>query len=66
MMSYRFIGHLNKDETTLGYFQEDGATVHTARVFMALLRCVFKDRRQDVPLRISWSVDFVHSSETTC
>jgi hypothetical protein len=41
---FPFIGYLNKDEIARVYFQEDGATAHTAHVSMTLLRDVFGDR----------------------
>jgi hypothetical protein len=43
-MLYPFIGFLNEDGIARGYSQEDGATAHTARVSMALLRDVFGNR----------------------
>jgi hypothetical protein len=39
-----FIEHLNEDEIARDCFQQDGATAHTARVSMTLLRDVFGDR----------------------
>jgi hypothetical protein len=44
MILYPFIGHLNEDEIARGCFQQDGATAHTARVSMTLLRDVFGDK----------------------
>lgn len=41
---YPFIGELELSEILNGYFQQDGATAHTARVSMALLADVFGDR----------------------
>jgi hypothetical protein len=43
VIHYPFIGHLNEDEIFCGYFQQDGATAHTARVSVTLLRNVFGD-----------------------
>jgi hypothetical protein len=39
-----FIWYLNEDEIAHGYFQQDGANAHAARVSMTLLRDVFGDR----------------------
>jgi hypothetical protein len=41
---YPIIGQLIEDEIARFHFQQDSATVHTARVSMALLRDVFSDR----------------------
>jgi hypothetical protein len=35
---------LNEDEIDKAYFQQDGATAHTARMSMTLLDDVFADR----------------------
>jgi hypothetical protein len=44
LILYTFIGHLNEDDIAGGWFQQDGATAHTARVSMALLRFLFGER----------------------
>jgi hypothetical protein len=41
---YPFIGHLNEEVMASGHFQQDGASAHTARVSMTLLRDLFGDR----------------------
>ena len=41
---YSFIAQLNEDEIVKAYFQQDGATAHTAHMSMALLDDVFEDR----------------------
>jgi hypothetical protein len=46
LILYPFIGYLNKDENAHSHFQQDGATVHTDRVFMTLLCDVFRDRKK--------------------
>jgi hypothetical protein len=38
---YDFIGLLDEDETTYSWFQQDGATVHTANSSMKLLNDIF-------------------------
>jgi hypothetical protein len=40
---YHFIVQLKKDEIDKAYFQQDGATAHTARMSMTLLDDVFAD-----------------------
>jgi hypothetical protein len=40
---YSFIAQLKEDEIDMAYFQQDGATAHTARMSMALLDDVFAD-----------------------
>ena len=39
-----FIAQLQEDEINKAYFQQDGATAHTAHMSMALLDNVFEDR----------------------
>jgi hypothetical protein len=41
---YAFIGYSHEDEIARGYFQQSGATTHTARVSLTLLRDMFADR----------------------
>jgi hypothetical protein len=41
---YPFIAQLKGDEIDKAYFQQDGATAHTAHMFMALLDDVFANR----------------------
>jgi hypothetical protein len=41
---YPFVGRLNEDEIARHRFQQDGATAHTARVSMTLLRHTFGGR----------------------
>jgi hypothetical protein len=41
---YPFIAQLKEDETDKAYFQQDGATAHTAHMSMALLDNVFAER----------------------
>jgi hypothetical protein len=41
---YPFIGQLEEDEVDKAYFQQDGATAHTAHMSMALLDDVFAER----------------------
>jgi hypothetical protein len=41
---YPFIVQLKDDEIDKAYFQQDGATAHTAHMSMALLDDVFEDR----------------------
>jgi hypothetical protein len=50
-----FIGHLNEDEIAHGYFQQDSATAHTARVSMTLLHDVFGDRIISKDIWPPWS-----------
>jgi hypothetical protein len=41
---YPFIAQLKEDEIDKAFFQQDGATAHTAPMSMALLDDVFEDR----------------------
>jgi hypothetical protein len=56
---YPFNGHLN-DETARGFFLRDGATVHTARVCMTLLRHVFGNKiiSKDITVARFYTADF--------
>jgi hypothetical protein len=53
-------GHLNKDETAHSYFQQDGATAHTAGVFMTLLHNVLGDRIISKDIWPPWSPDYYY------
>jgi hypothetical protein len=39
-----FINHLHDDESVLGYFQQNGATAHSARTTIAMLQEFFYNR----------------------
>jgi hypothetical protein len=43
-MLHVFIGLLEKDEITYSWFQQDGATAHTANNSMKLLNEIFGER----------------------
>jgi hypothetical protein len=43
LILYPFISHVNEDDITRGYFQQDGAAAHTA-VSMAFLPGMFGER----------------------